>query len=347
MNLAVLYPGGRAPSHSFPEGAGNPKETPFPPTGAAAFAAGTSGGYYPRDQDIPAGMKNVLVVIDDNLKACRQAFVELRAVGKTVAIAWHDPAPARVAELLVKPDKLKLFQEICLRADGAIATTPELVTFFNASGVRHTEFIPTPWPIDDARWDLSLPIEERRGILVGTCEFRAPLRNHLTALLALRQLAASMYETITLINIDGRRGRGLIERLGYDPQLLNVVELHRPPPTDHRKFPYPDYLRLIARHKIVWQLDATGGIGQVAGDALLARVPCVGGVGATERLVYPDLCAYGRDTEQLFDIAARLLEHPHDCEAVMERAISLAKDKLSFAAAARRLDAFFQRITRR
>jgi hypothetical protein len=346
MKLAVLNPGGRDPRHEFPNGAGAPDDSILPPIGARAFAACTSGGFYRRDQDIPAETKQVLVLLGDNLKAFRQVFVELRAVGKTIAIAWRDPAPSTIAEQLSKPDKFELFQEICRRADGAIATTPDLVGFFTAAGARHTEFIPMPWPVDDDRWNFAIPVEERRGIYVGTCEFRAPLQNHLAALLALRQLAASMYEPITLLNTEGRRGRQFIERLGYDEQLLRVVNLPYPPHQNYLKTPYAAHLRLLAKHKLVWQLDGTGGFGQIAGAALLARVPCVGGVGMTERLVYPELCAHGRETEQLFDLAARLLEHSHDCESVMERATTAARDKLSFTAVAQRLETFFKRIAR-
>jgi len=337
MKLAVLTPGGRDPKQDFPDGAGAPTDSAHPPLGNRAFAACTSGSYVRKDQEIPADHKQVLMLVGDNLKACRQVFVELRSLGKTIAIAWKDPIPSQIAELLSKPARFKLFQEICQRADGAIATTPDLVTFFTAAGVRHTEFIPAPWPIDDARWDLSVPIEERRGIFVGTREFRAPARQHLATLLSLRQLASSMYESVTLLNADSGRGRGLIERLGYDPQLLQVVDA---------RMTYPRYLSLLAKHKLVWQLDATGGLGQVAGDALLARIPCIGGLGATERVAYPDLCGHGRDSEQLFDLAARLLEHPHDCEAVMERALGNAREKLSFSAAAQRLESFFKRISR-
>jgi hypothetical protein len=346
MKLAVLNPGGRDPRHEFPAGAGAPDDSILPPIGACGFAACTSGGFYRKDQEIPAECKEVLVLLGDNLKAFRQVFIELRALGKTIAIAWRDPAPSSIAEQLAKSDKFKLFQEVCRRADGAIATTPDLVGFFTAAGVRHTEFIPTPWPVDDDRWNFSIPFEERRGIFVGTWDFRAPLRNHLAALLALRQLAASMYEPITLLNTEGRRGRQIIEQLGYDEQLLKVVELRYPPHQHYSYRSYSTHLRLLAKHKLVWQLDGTGGFGQVGGDALLARVPCVGGVGTTERLAYPDLCAHGRETEQLFDLAARLLEHSHDCESVMERATAAARDKLSFTAVSRRLETFFKRIAR-
>ncbi len=337
MKLAVLNPGGRDPQQDFPDGAGAPNDAVHPPVSGHAFAACTSGTFFRKDQEVPAGQKNALLLLRDNLKASRQALMELRSEGKTVAIAWKEAGTLQVAEQLAKPAAFQLFREICQRCDGAIATTLDLVTFFTAAGVNHTEFIPTPSPVDDPRWDFSTPVEERRGIFVGTREFRVPSRNHLAALLALRQLAASMFEPITVINTDGRRGRGLIERLGYDPRLLNVIE---------ERLPYSRYLRLVGKHKLVWQLDGSGVPGQVAGDALLARVPCVGGNGTTERLVFPEICGHGRDVEQLFDLAARLLEHPHDCEAVMQRAVESAKEKISFTAAAKRLEAFFHRIAR-
>ena len=49
-----------------------------------------------------------------------------------------------------------------------------------------------------------------------------------------------------------------------------------------------DYLRKMASHKLVFQLDVGNGSGRVAGDALLCRIPCVGGNGVTERLIFPD-----------------------------------------------------------
>ena len=337
MKLAVLNPGGRDPKQDFPDSAGSPDEQAHPPVSSHAFAACTSGTFFRKDQEIPAEQKEVLLLLRQDLKASRQALVELRGAGKTIAIAWKEAGAWQIATQLAQPKALQQFQEICQRADGAIATTPDLLPFFNAAGARHAEFLPTPYPIEDTRWNFATPIEERRGIFVGTREFCTPSRNHLAALLAIRQLAASMFEQVTVFNTDGWRGRRLIARLGYDERLLRVIEV---------RLPYPRYLRLMGKHKLVWQLDASGVPGQTAGDALLAGVPCVGGNGATERLVFPDLCGHGRDVEQLFDLAARLLEHPHDCEAVMQRALESAQEKLSYTAVNRRLEAFFRRIAR-
>jgi len=337
MKLAVLNPRGRDPEQSFPDAAGTPDEQAHPPVNYHGFAACTGGTFYRKEEAIPKDQKQVLLLLRQDLKASRQAMVELRRERKTVALAWKEAGAFQIAAQLGKPANLQLFQEICERADGAIATTPDLVPIFTAAGVRYTEFIPTPYPVEDPRWDFSMPVEERRGILVGTREFGTPSRNHLAALLSLKHLAASMFETVTVFNCDGWRGRRMIARLGYDERLLKVIE---------GRLPYPRYLKVVAKHKLVWQLDASAVPGQVAGDALLARVPCVGGNGTTERLVFPEICGHGRSAEQLFDLAARLLEHPHDCVEVVGRAMDQARTSLAFGTVARQLDEFFRRIAR-
>ena len=172
---------------------------------------------------------------------------------------------------------------------------------------------------------------------MGTREFTTASRNHLAALLAMKQIAESMMEPVTVFNGDGWTGRRLLARLGFSEGMLRVVE---------KRLPYPRYLRLLAKHKLVWQLDASAVPGQVAGDALLCRVPCVGGNGTTERLVFPDLCGHGRGTEQLFDIATRLIEHPHDCADVISRAFGYARERLSYAVIAKQLAEMFARYQR-
>jgi hypothetical protein len=322
LSLAVVNPRGNDPEQHFPDGAGTPDERAHPPVNYHAYAACTAGSFFRREEAIPAGKKAVLLLLRQDLKACRQAMIELRAAGKVVAVSFKESGALQVAELLRKPAKLKLFFEICSRARGAIASTEELVPLYRAAGMRMVEFIPTPYPVEDARWDFSAPIEERRGILVGTREFNVPSRNHLLSLLALRPFAEAMGEAVTVINADGWQGRRMLARLGYPEGLLRVVE---------GRLPYPRYLRLMARHKLVFQLDASAVPGQVAGDALLCRVPCVGGNGAIERLVFPDLCGHGRTPEQL-------------CEAAVERAVEAARYRAGFAQGARALSEFFRGI---
>ena len=335
MSLAVLNPGGNDPEQHFPDFAGTPDDAAHAPVNHHAFAACTGGAFYRKDQAIPAEVKHVLLLLRSDLKASRNALSELRRAGKTVAVSLKEAGAFQVAELLGKADKLRLFQEICQRADAAIATVPDLAPLYLGAGARRVEFLPTPYPVEDARWDFSTPLEERRGIFIGTREFGTPSRNHLAALLAIRQIAEPMQEHVTVFNGDGWRGRRMLARLQFADGLLRVVE---------NRLPYPHYLRLMAQHRLVWQLDASAVPGQVAGDALLCRIPCVGGNGTTERLAFPDLCGHGRTPEQLFDLAARLLEHPYDAHEAVARALDLARERLAFAPVAQRLTSLFARL---
>jgi len=335
MKLCVLNPGGNDPEQHFPEGAGQPDDAVHAPVNYHGFAACTGGGYFRKASAIPASERAVLLLIRHDLKSARNAIVELRRAKKIIGIAWKEAGAGQVAAQLATRTRLQLFREICERADLAVATTPDLVPFLRNAGVRHVEFIPTPYPIESPAWDFTVPVEERRGIFLGTREFDIPTRNHVAALLSMKYLAQAMGEPVTVFNVNGWSGRRLPAELRFPEGLLRVIEGRRP---------YRGYLRGIAKHRFIFQLDASGVPGQVAGDALLARIPCVGGDGATERLVFPDTCGYGRTHEQLFDIAARLLEHPHDALDISQRAHELAEKNLSFTRVARELEQLYDRF---
>ncbi len=336
--LAVLNPGGTDPQQFFPDFAGAPDAQAHPPGNYHGFAACTGGGFFRDPSRVPDDYEHVLVLVRRDVGAARQALIDLRrGRHKKVAIALKEAGSNQVAELLHSASRLKQFREICQRAHGAIATTPELLTLFRGAGCRAVEFIPTPYPVVDPRWNFMQPPETRAGIFVGTRELGVASRNHLAALFALRMLAEPMQERVTVVNENGWRGRRILSALGWPEGLLHVVEGRRP---------YPEYLRMIAAHKIVFQCDASAVPGQVAGDALLCRVPCVGGDGTIERLVFPRLSGFGRTPEQLFDLAARLIEHPHDCAQASADALSLAAGTVSFESVARKLDDFFAELSR-
>lgn len=335
ISFAVLNPRGNDPEQRFPEGAGEPDDRVHAPVNYHGYAACLQGGFHRKDQAISAETKSVLLLLRHDLKSARSALTELRVEKKTVAVSFKESGAFQVAEVLAKADKLKLFREICARTAGAIASTPDLVPLYRAAGAREVEFIPTPYPVEDPRWDFSLPAEERKGIFLGTREWSVPSRNHLAALLTIRPLAEAMQEPVTVFNVDGWRGRRMLAELQYPEHLLRVVE---------GRMPYPQYLRLMARHKLVFQLDASAVPGQVAGDALLCRIPCVGGNGATERLAFPDSCSHGRTHEQIFDLATRLLEHPADHAELVAEAMDRARRSLSFTAVARELTSFYRRL---
>jgi hypothetical protein len=215
-------------------------------------------------------------------------------------------------------DKLK---ELCEVADGYIASTPELEELYKAAGAKVGEFVPTPYPVEEAAWNFSHAITERKGIFIGTREFDVPSRNHALAV----ALAARLGEPVTVLNADGGRGERYLKLISSE---INVVT----GPLD-----YVDYLRLMAKHRIVFQLDRSAVPGQVAGDALLCRMPCVGGDGAIERLVFADTCGFGRTARQVVEIAEKLMKDERSYIGAMGRTREAAVEKLSFSAGAETL----------
>src|SRR5690606_34755519 len=97
--------------------------------------------------------------------------------------------------------------------------------------------------------------------------------------------------------------------------------------------PYADYVRLMGKHCAVFQLDSSFVPGQVAGDSLLARVPCVGGNGAVDRIArFP-----APDAERPEATLARILADSESAAKGFEQTWNVAMRELSFQAGATRL----------
>src|SRR4029077_4853678 len=107
---------------------------------------------------------------------------------------------------------------------------------------------------------------------------------------------------------------------------------------------YPDYLRDVARHKILLQLDRSHVPGQVAGDELLCRIPCVGGDGAIERISFSKTCGEGRAISEVASMASDLLKNPELHEAVVAESQERARERLSFEAVRSQLAKFFANV---
>jgi len=225
------------------------------------------------------------------------------------------------------------------QADACIATTPEAAEIYQRVRSKHdpatVAFIPTPYPMEDQRWDFSVPSNEQSGIFIGTREWDIPSRNHFAALLIARQLCEATGAPATVVNLDGYKGRRLLGELNFPKGKLLLIEKWKG---------YPDYLRDVARHKIVLQLDRSHVPGQVAGDALLCRIPCVGGDGAIERIAFSKTCGEDRTINEIASMALDLLKNPELREAVVAESQERAQDRLSFEAVSSQLAKFFPKV---
>jgi hypothetical protein len=334
FRLTVLNPGGRDPEQHFPEGAGETAQ-PHQPTNFHAYAACTCGSFHRETKRAIAEATPVLLLLRGDFSASERALTALQKEGRIVAVSLKETGLHQIADQLRDPARFARFRRIVIQADGCIAPTPEAADFYRAirASPDRVAFIPTPYPIEDRRWNFSRPIEERSGIFIGTREWNVLSRNHLGVLVVARQLSERTGEPVTVFNFDRGKGARLLAGIGFASGKLRVLD---------RKLSYPDYLREVARRKIVLQLDTSFVPGQVAGDALLCRVPCVGGNGAIDRLAFPETCGFARSIDEIGRAAFRLLTdgtHYHESVASMEPDVSR---RLSFKVGAEQLTDFFR-----
>lgn len=320
--FAVLNPGGRDKTREFPAGAGTPEDPGHPPVNYHAYAACCRGGYYREPEEVPEEVQTVLLLLRrKGLSQALAAIATLPRPHRQIWISWKESGLHQVSEVLQDVRRLRVFQEICRQADGFLSSTPELELLYRQAGCRTGTFVPTPYPLEELEWDFSVPVAQRVGIFIGTREFDVPSRNHLLAVAT----ACTMNVPVTVLNPDGMAEARLLRTISPEIRIV-------PGPLR-----YPEYLRLMATHRIVFQLDRSAVPGQVAGDALLCRLPCVGGDGAVERSAFSDCCGFGRDAGSLSKIAQRLLRDDDAYHQVVMASEMTATKTLGFSAIAARL----------
>ena len=274
-----------------------------------------------------------------NFRATERALTECQEEKRTVAVALKETGLHQIADQLRDPGRLARFLQVVRAADGCIATTPEAAEIFRRSRDKQdadrVAFIPTPYPLEDNAWDFAVTPNQQSGIFIGTREWDVPSRNHFTALLLAREICSESGEPVTVFNLNGRKGAKLLEELNFPPGKLRVHD---------KREPYADYVREVAKHKIVLQLDRSRVPGQVAGDALLGRTICVGGDGAIERVAFANYCGEGRTTAQLKTIALDLIKNTSARATAIVETQWRAAERLSFQAIRKQLAIFFSRI---
>ena len=338
FRLTVLNPGGRDPAQRFHNGFA-PGEGEHPPTNFHAYAACTRGAYHYDTRRAIAEETPVLLLLRGEFRASERALAELKKHQRTVVVSLKETGLHQIAQQLCDRGRLSRFMRILARADGCIASTPEAAEIYQH--IRRDRdpatvaFIPTPYPVEDRQWNFSAPPEELSGIFVGTREWDVPSRNHFAAALVARQLCEATGEPVTVVSLDGYKARRLLWELKFPEGKFCLIEEEKS---------YPDYLRIMARHKIVLQLDRSHVPGQVAGDALLCRIPCLGGDGAIERITFPKTCGEARSINEIASMALDLLKNPDLRAAIVAESQERALERLSFQATRSQLAKFFARF---
>jgi len=338
FRLTVLNPGGRDPEQHFQETA-SPNGQEHPPINFHGYAACTRGVFHYDTRRAIAEATPVLLLLRRDFRNSERALSELKKNGRLVAISLKETGLHQIAQQLCDREKLSRFMKIVGQADGCIETTPEAAEIYQRARCKYdpatVAFIPTPYPVEDRQWNFSVSPDDQSGIFLGTREWDVPSRNHFAALLVARQLCEATGEPVTVVNLDGYKARRLLWELKFPEAKFHIIE---------EKKTFPDYLREVARHKIVFQLDRSRVPGQVAGDALLCRTVCVGGDGAIERIAFPKTCSVGREIGEIASIALELLKNAESRAAMVADSQKRALKRLSFQAVHLQLAEFFGRL---
>ncbi len=310
VSLHVMNPGGSDASREFLDGPGLPTDPGHPPVNFHAYAACTRGVFARSFADLPTTSKTVLLLLrPKHLARAEKVLRHLRKAGLNVLISWKESGAAQIAAALSERSRWLEFQKIASASNGFLSAVPDIESLYHAAGCPGGLSLLTPYPLEFPEWSFEIPLSEREGVFIGTRELDIPARNHLLAICE----AHGLHKRVTVMTTKTIVGRRYLESLPFDLQVVDAP------------LPYDQYLRLMASHRIVFQLDSGAVPGQVAGDALLCGMPCVGGNGGTERLAFPELSGFGRSPRHLRKIADSLLND--DC--AWQQAVSDSRNNAS------------------
>ena len=333
FRLSVLNPAGRDVEQHFDRAAAADSAA-HAPVNFHAYAACTGGSFFRDTNRAIAAGNPVLLLLKPRFREAERALAALKAARLPVVVSLKETGLHQIADQLQDQLQLSRLLRIFADADGYLAPTPEAADILRTirRESKTVAFIPTPYPLPDPQWDFTREVEHKHGIFIGTREFKILSRNHAAALFVAREISHETGARVTVYNSERRKGERLLAGFGFSPNRLRVLKIGAS---------YADYLRVMAEHKLVLQMDTSFVPGQVAGDALLCRMPCVGGNGTIDRIAHPATCGAGRSLAELTEIATRLL-----CDAEFEaRAIAEsqrhAREQLSFKGAAAQLEEFF------
>ena len=331
--FSVLCPTGADSFQQFRYYAGFVDDYVHPPINYHGYAA-CMGGCFHKDLSRIEQDETVLFLLSGNHAGSNLRVIrKLKARGIRVLVSLKETGLQQILSQISRPRTIKKLRAIFSYADGFISPTESLISFYRALSQAPIEFIPTPYPINDVRWDFSIPIRQRQGIFLGTREFFEWNRNHLFALLLLKRVLSETGETVTVMNTDGFRGVRLLKSLEFQSNRLNIIS---------GKLPYSEYMSEMAKHKLVFQLDQSTVPGQVAGDAILCGLPCIGGNGTMESIAFPELSLKAIDMDGACQIAIKLCRDTDLQQYYIQDSRKRAIENLSFEAVAIKIRDFIE-----
>jgi len=207
----------------------------------------------------------IILLVNDNPHLLIPFIKKLKLMKKKVFVAYHEGGD----DLLLKlssPYYFKRLKETIKEADGYWTVIPEfndfLTTAFDVKVVSCVHAI----PYDEWNHGYTVPKQNREGILIATRTFNQRIRrNTIVSLITANEIAKNLKTKFTFVCEDDVDSNTLVDSYG-----LENVDILKP-------MNYNDWLKLIARHRLVVQFDNSYTLGQIVCDSALVDVPCMGG----------------------------------------------------------------------
>ena len=182
--------------------------------------------------------------------------------------------------------------------------------------------VPYCWDIKQ-RNQFIVPIKERKGIFcAGVSLNTGTPRNSFYNLLLASRFSNKYNIPVSWLSRGNGDAYKYIKQLFDKPNLLTIYD---------EDLPYPDWLHMLASHRIVLNLDTSLVQGQIPGDCAFVSVPCVGGNSRIQEFMFPKyLCKYDMDLSASYDAIKNLLLDDKQYSTYIKGVIEDNIHKISF-----------------
>jgi len=211
---------------------------------------------------------NILLMVKDDIQELFPLVKKLKSMKKIVGIAFHENGNffsmksldfAWLKQLKELVDQCDYFWNLNIPIEDMFTELFNVPVFSCWHG----------FPYEEWNHNFTVPKEKREGILIGTRTLNQNLkRNTLYSIFGANKVA-KQNNTFSTFFCEDQLDIAQFEKYLYTLGLENIRVVKGP-------VSYEDWLKLIAKHKVLYHNDASDTLGQVVGDAALVDVISIG-----------------------------------------------------------------------
>ena len=210
----------------------------------------------------------IILLVNDSPDLLIPFIRKLKLMKKKVLVGYHEGfGDFNLKVSNINSDFLKCLKKTVAESDGYWNVIPSANNIYESLLKKKSYSCVHGIPYKEWEHNLKVPFREREGILIATRTFDQRIRrNTLISLVEANNFAKEVGTRVTFVS------EHPIHKLWtWKDFELEAVDVIQGP------FPYIEWLKLIAKHRLVVHYDMSYTLGQIVCDAALVDVPCVGG----------------------------------------------------------------------